>query len=401
MLPQAAQARKAIWTAINPHTGRRRVDEAFPHEIRRRTNDHEMFIELANGATWQVVGSDNFNSLVGSPPRGIVFSEWSLANPQAWAIIRPILAENGGWAIRIYTPRGKNHAHRGHEAAKNSPDWFAQRLTVNDTTVFRPEVMQSELAELVAEYGQTEGEALFRQEYHCSFDAAILGAVYAAWIQKAEQFGRVGVVPYDPELPVRTAWDLGYDDLTAIWWWQVAGNEVHLIDYYQASGQPLEHYAEVLHGKPYDYANSKHYGPHDAANKLLAAGGRSIVAQLREHGVHMTVLPATSMQNSIAAARKSLDFTHIDAAACETGLDALRQYHYEWDTELRILSAQPVHDWSSHACDAFEIIGRVWREEVPEPKPKEPAYPAASEGQSGQSIQEIIAAHRRARRGEH
>lgn len=396
MLPQAAQARKAIWTAINPHTGLRRIDEAFPHEIRRRTNDHEMYIELLTGSTWQVVGSDNFNSLVGSPPRGVVYSEWSLANPQSWPIIRPILAENGGWCIRIYTPRGRNHAFRGHEAAKGNDEWFAQRLTVDHTDVFKPETLAAERAELIAEYGETEGESLFRQEYHCSFDAAILGAVYASWISKAEADRRIGVVEYDPDLPVCTAWDLGYDDLTAIWWFQIAGREVHLIDYYQNSGQDVPHYAQILHDKPYDYANSKHYGPHDAAVKLLAAGGRSIVAQLRECGVVMTVLPATSMQNSIAALRATLPTTYIDREKCALGLDALSSYHYEWDEDKRILSPTPVHDWSSHACDAAELIGRVWREQFPAQEPAPPRFKQAAD----LSVQEIIALHRKRRMGD-
>lgn len=394
MLPQAEQARKAIWSAINPHTGKRRIDEAFPHEIRRRTREQEMSIEFVTGSTWQVVGSDNFNSLVGSPPAGVVFSEWSLANPSSWAFIRPILLENDGWAIRIYTPRGKNHAYRGHEAAKQSDEWFAQRLTADDTGVFTSEQLANELAELIREYGETEGESFFQQEYYCSFDAAILGAVYGKWIAKAEAAGRVGVVPYDASVPVRTAWDLGYDDLTAIWWWQIVGSEVHLIDYYQANGQPIEHYADIIKAKPYDYAHSRHYGPHDAAHKLLAAGGRSIVAQLREHGIEMRVVPATSRQNGIHAARKSLECSWFDSEKCATGLDGLKQYHYKWDDKLRILSAEPVHDWSSHPCDAYEIIGQVWREDVPEPEPPKPKF------ELERTVSEMIAAHRRRKRGE-
>jgi phage terminase large subunit len=394
MLPQAEQARKAIWAAINPHTGKRRIDEAFPHEIRRRTREQEMSIEFVTGSTWQVVGSDNFNSLVGSPPVGVVFSEWSLADPTSWAFIRPILLENTGWAIRIYTPRGKNHAYRGHEAAKENKDWFAQRLTADQTGVFTREQLESELAEFIREYGDNEGESFFQQEYFCSFDAAIIGAVYGKWIARAEASKRVGVVPYDESAPVRTAWDLGYDDLTAIWWFQIVGSEVHLIDYYQASGQNIEHYAQILKDKPYDYTNSVHYGPHDAAHKLLAAGGRSIVAQLREHGIHMRVIPATSLQNGIHAARKTIDSSWFDAEKCAIGLDGLKQYHFKWDEKLRILSAAPVHDWSSHCADAYEIIGQVWREQVPAPEPKPAKFEA------DRSIAELIAANGRKRRGE-
>lgn len=398
MLPQAAQARKAIWDAVNPHTGKKRIDEAFPHSIRKRTRDHEMSIELAGGAVWQVVGSDNFNSLVGSPPAGVVFSEWSLADPKSWALIRPILLENNGWAIRIYTPRGKNHAFRGHELAKESPDWFAQRLTVADTGVFTDAQMRSELHEYIKEHGETEGESYFQQEYYCSFDAAILGAVYGRWISKAEVAGRVGHFEYDRKLPIRTAWDLGYDDSTAIWFFQVAGREVRVIDYYENRLQDVKHYADVLKSKPYDYTNSKHYGPHDAGIKLLQAGGRSVVDQLFAEGFLMQVIPATSMQNSIAAARRLLDSCHFNAEACADGLEGLKQYHYEWDDKRRILSDTPVHDWSSHPADAFEIIGRVWLEEHPTP-PKEPPKPKFAKTVD-LSVQEIIAMRSRQRRGE-
>ncbi len=167
MLPQAEQARKAIWDAVDPHTGIKRIDQAFPMEIRKRTRHDTMWIEFVTGSTWQVVGSDNFNSLVGSPPVGVVFSEWSLANPAAWAFIRPMLLENGGWAGFIYTPRGKNHAHRTHLSAqmsmKEGGPWFSQKLTVGETGVFTSEQLNEELKELVREYGESEGESFFQQ----------------------------------------------------------------------------------------------------------------------------------------------------------------------------------------------------------------------------------------------
>jgi hypothetical protein len=177
MLPEAAQARKAIWKAINPHSGKKRIDEAFPKEIRKTTNDQEMFIEFKNGATWQVVGSDNYNSLVGSPPAGVVFSEWPLSKPDAWAYIRPILNENNGWAFFIYTPRGDNHGRTLFDFAKGSDDWFCELLTADDTGIFTPEQLASEREELTKLYGSTRGEALFRQEYYCSWQEAFVGKV--------------------------------------------------------------------------------------------------------------------------------------------------------------------------------------------------------------------------------
>ena len=147
LLPQQNQARKAIWDAVNPHTGRRRIDDAFPRELRETTREQDMMIRFKCGSSWQVIGSDNYDALVGTPPVGVVFSEWALSNPQAWSLIRPILAENGGWAIFITTPRGRNHAHRMFEMARGSNEWFAERLTAIDTGVFSEETLRSELVE--------------------------------------------------------------------------------------------------------------------------------------------------------------------------------------------------------------------------------------------------------------
>ena len=167
LLPEQAQARKAIWTQVNPHTGLRRIDEAFPLELRRRTNDQEMFIEFLNGSTWQIAGSDNYNSLVGSSPCGIVFSEYALSNPASWAYLRPILRENGGWAIFISTPRGKNHFYHMVELAKSEPGWFTETLTVDDTQALDPMALAADLRELQAEHGETYGRSIWMQENYC------------------------------------------------------------------------------------------------------------------------------------------------------------------------------------------------------------------------------------------
>lgn len=207
LLPEAAQARKAIWEAVNPHTGRRRIDEAFPPAIRAGVRDGDMSLRLANGSVWQVLGSDNYDSLVGAPPVGVVFSEWALAKPEAWTYIRPILAENGGWALFLWTPRGRNHAVRAFEARARDRAWFTQRSPATETGVFTPAQLARERAELVAETGsKEEGEARFASEYLVDFDAAAPGAYYAGLLGEAQSAGRVGRVPHDPALAVHTAW---------------------------------------------------------------------------------------------------------------------------------------------------------------------------------------------------
>jgi len=220
MLPETGQARKAIWDAVNPHTGRKRIDEAFPLHLRATTKDAEMLIRFNNGSVWQVVGSDNYNSLVGASPVGVVFSEWALAKPDAWTYIRPILAENGGTALFLWTPRGRNHATRSFEARAADPSWFTLRSPATQTDVFTPQQLAKERADLVAETGSAEeGEARFSTEYLVDFDAATPGAYYGTVLREAGEAGRIARVPHDPALKVDTAWDLGVAGVAVFWAW--------------------------------------------------------------------------------------------------------------------------------------------------------------------------------------
>lgn len=371
LLPEASQARKAIWDAVNPHTGKRRIDEVFPQEIRAKTLEDVMMIKFKNGSTWQVLGSDNYDSLVGSPPAGVVYSEYSLADPVSWGYIKPILLENSGWSLFIYTSRGQNHGADMFNAASRSPDWFAQKLTADETNVFTAEQLVNELRESIDNYGETAGTAIFRQEYYCSFDAAVLGSVYGEWIERAENEGRIKANLFDKDLEVHTAWDLGYDDATAIIFYQIAPkNEIRIIDYYENNQADIEHYVDVLKDKGYDYAKAANV-PHDASFKTLQGGGRSIVMQAHALGLKMKVIPASSQANQIAATRKILNTTWFDADKAKEVVKHLKMYSYKYDEKLKIFSKDPVHDQHSHACDAFEIIGLTNTNQlIYQPKPK-------------------------------
>ena len=353
LLPEASQGRKAIWDAVNPHTGLRRIDEAFPAEIRSQTKDQEMFIRFRNGATWQVVGSDNYNSLVGSPPAGVVFSEWALAKPDSWTYLRPILAENGGWALFLWTPRGRNHATRAFEARARDAAWFTLKSPATATDVFPPEQLAHERSELVAETGSVEeGEARFASEYLVDFDAAAPGAYYASLLGEAERDGRIGRVPHDPALKVDTAWDLGIDDYTAIWFFQQAGREVRAIDYFETSGEGLQAIVRgALGARPYVYGT--HYLPHDVMVRELGAAGRSRFETLGGLGVSpVSVGVAADPEERINAARLMIPMTWFDAERCGAGLERLRAYRKRWSAATRSYSG-PLHDAASHGADAF------------------------------------------------
>lgn len=354
MLPEAAQARKAIWEAVNPHTGVRRINETFPMEIRASTRETDMMIEFTNGSTWQVVGSDNFNSLVGSPPVGVLYSEYALADSASWAFLRPILAENGGWAMMISTPRGPNHLRRLYDAAKSRPEWFAQILTAEQTGAIPKLVLERELRDYIDEFGLEEGTALYQQEYECSFEAQIIGSIYGSQIRQARSEGRIGAVPYDPYLPVGTMWDLGVSDSTAIWFFQQNGDWINFIDFYAANNVGFDHYAQVLRDRRYNYDRRMHYFPHDLeARELTTAERRSDT--MWKLGIPPTIVPSHSVWEGINVVRRNFHRMRFDAGRCESGIEALTMYQKEYDRDNRIFKNKPKHDQFSHPCDALRI----------------------------------------------
>ena len=367
MLPEASQARKAIWEAVNPHTGKRRIDEAFPRELRSNTREQEMMIRFKNGSTWQVLGSDNYNSLVGSPPAGVVFSEWALANPSARAYLRPILLENGGWQMFITTPRGKNHAYKTYQASKSQPGAYSEILTAEQTGIFTPDQLEAERNAYIGDFGDDLGQALFEQEYLCSFEAAIMGAFYARELAEVEREGRVGHFPVDSDFPVYTAWDIGRTDDTSIWFYQSTFDGIRVVDFHSSNLKDVEFYINLLRSKPYKVEMLNL--PHDARAKRLGMK-RTVEEQLRDAGFKVMILPQMSIQDGIQAARKTLKSCYFHQETCEPGLEALAQYRREWDDERKCFRDTPVHDWTSHPADAFRYLSMAWFATKPEP-PKE------------------------------
>lgn len=373
-LPEYEQARKALWNAINPHTGKRRIDEAFPADLRESKDEQQMLIKLKCGSTWQLVGSDRYDSLVGAGVAGVVFSEWALANPSAWGYIRPMLEENQGWAAFITTPRGRNHAKAMYDMAKASPSrWFAEVSTVNDTHALTAEQIEEAKREYIALYGFDIGMAQFEQEYLCSFNAAILGAFYAREMLAVRSEERI--VAIDAlDRPVHTAWDLGMRDSTAIWWFQVVGAQIYILDFYMAHGAGVDHYAEICHSKPWKRGND--YVPHDAKVKEWGTtGGRTRVESMQAHRLNPILVPGATKMDGIQAARHTLPLCVFHPRAEEHGIASLEQYRREWDDEKKTFRDTEVHDWTSHGADAFRYLALSWRsapKEVEKPKIVQP-----------------------------
>lgn len=368
MLPEYAQARKAIWDAVNPRTGKRRIDEAFPHVLRSSTRDNDMFIRFVNGSTWQVVGSDNYNSLVGTPPVGLTLSEWALANPQAWAYLAPILAENGGWASFISTPRGNNHLKGMLDRFRDDPRWFCQVLTARDTGAVTADAIEDQRGEYESLFGRDMAEMLIEQEYFCSFAGAMIGAYWGAEVNAADRDGRICAVPVDENQPVHTAWDLGAPANNPIWCFQVVGDAVHVVDFYRPESEDLEDWCDWLSQRGY---RGNDYVPHDIYQQSWGAK-RTRVQMMKDYARRPVPVKRVSVGDGLTAGRETIKAARFDATRCALGVEGLRNYRREWDDELKRFRDTPVKDWAEHIGSAFRYLGLAWRELRAAPPPPPP-----------------------------
>lgn len=404
MLPFYSQARKALWEAVNPHTGMRRIDEAFPHEIRTYTREQEMSIGFAGGSTWQLAGSDNYDALMGTSYAGIVESEYALGNPSAHSYFAPILAENGGWSLRITTPRGHNHAESAYKYALKQmlagKDFYAELAGADRTNVFTQETLQDELLAMQELHGEQFGKSLWLQEYFCSFDAAVPGSVWGDCMDKLQARGMISFPPHDPSIPVHTAWDLGRTDATAIWFYQMFANELRILRYHESSLKDMAFYFDFLRStaKSCGYTYGTHWLPHDARARTLAAGGKSIQQQTLAANVgRVAIAKRLDHVDGIQAARATFPSCWFHTEDCAQGINVLRNYHYEWDEIDRVFTRMPVHDWASHGASAFRTLALSWRaskEAKPEPTTGRPSTDELLRGSiRAQSFGEIKKRH--------
>lgn len=389
--PEYKQARKAIWNGINGHTGRRRIDEAFPPEIRKRTQDDDMFIETIWGSTWQLLGSDRYDATVGSGPVGVAYSEWALCNPSAWAYHKPMIEETKGKAVFITTPRGDNHAKTMYERGLKNQRWFSQLLSIEDTKALSPEILIEALQEYQDLYGEELGRAFFEQEYLCSFAGAMVGAYFGAEMARAEREGRIRAVPIDERYPVHTVWDLGKAVNNPIWCFQVIPGEIgpRIVDFYRPESDDLEQWCIWLNERGY---NGYDYVPHDALTEEWGTS-RNRIETLRLLKRKPKRFAKVSVADGLQAGRKTINvavFHTSDNEADERsermklGIRGLKSYRREWDDDLKTFRENPLKDWAEHIGSAWRYLGLSWRDVEPhaqeQPKPKELEYVAGPFG---------------------
>jgi phage terminase large subunit len=310
-------------------------------------HESELRVDYPNGAQVRLYGADNPDAMRGIYLDGIVLDEYADMDPRVWSeVIRPALADRQGWAVFIGTPRGRNAFFELWRRAQTEEGWFSLLLRASETGL----IPAGELA--LARRDLSEEQYL--QEFECSFDAAVVGSYYGKLMAQAEADRRIAGVPYDPAALVWTSWDLGIRDSTAIWFAQVIGREIRIIDYYEASGVDLGHYVREINARPYVYAG--HIVPHDAQAKELGTG-KSRLEVLDSLGLkHLSLAPLHRIEDGINAVRVFIPKCWFDAAKCARGIDALKLYRADYDDKLKALRAHPVHDWTSHAADSFRYL---------------------------------------------
>lgn len=276
----------------------------------------------------------------------------------SWEILIPTIRKEGSEIWVSFNTKHPTDATYKRFVFDPPPDSVVRKVSWEDNPFF-PAVLDKERLDM-----QRRDSEAYRHIWDGEFDTRYSGAVYAKLMASLQEKGRISdKVMHDPAYPVYTCWDLGYDDATAIWFYQLAPEELLFIDYYENNLEGIGHYCQHVKLKPYMYAN--HFVPHDAAHKLQAAGGRSIMEQAwKDYGVKMRMIPATSQQNGIEAVRKVLPSCFFANAACADGIEAMMGYHFEYDEDLGRFKSQPVHDWSSHACKAMELAARAWVDRV-------------------------------------
>jgi len=352
--PYANQARRIAWDYF----------KFYAKPLIADANEQQMTLTLVNGVKISLFGADNADGQIrGLGLSGVYMDEFGDFKPSVFGnVIRPALSDKQGWAVFAGTPKGKNQFWDIYETARRIPDeWFVLRLPASDSGL----LPQSELNAAKAQLSEDQ----YLQEYECSFEAAILGAFFGTEMRQAEPRINERVV-FTEGYPVHTAWDLGYRDDTAIWWYQVVGGEVRVIDFFAVSGADIRAIAEVVVNKGYQYG--KHHLPHDARAKSLQTG-RSIVEQLADHlGInHLSVVPNIGLQDGIQAIRQMLPRTWFNSVKCGDGIEALRQYQREYDEDKKAFRASPRHDWTSHPADAFRMLAVAWRAEPSAQRPLE------------------------------
>ena len=298
------------------------------------------------GRRIQLYGSDNPETLRGQYFDGVILDEIGDQNPKIWTdIVRPALADRKGWCLFIGTPKGHNHFKELRDRAETEDGWGLLEFKASETGVVDDTELKAAKNEM--------GEDKYRQEFECSFDAAVEGSYYGQILNELEEKKHMQEIPREELSKTFTAWDLGMGDSTSIWVAQLVGSEIRLIDYYENHGVGLDHYVKWIRDN--DYEKAEHILPHDVRVRELGTG-KSRMEMLEEAGLEIKIAPRMSLDDGIQAVRRLLPRCWFNVPKVQIGLNCLRNYRRDYDEKRKIFYERPLHDWSSHGSDSFRYL---------------------------------------------
>ena len=355
----------------------------YSQPVLAKANQSELWIELVTGARIRLLGAENCDALRGNYLDGVVMDEFADMKPSIWgAVVRPLLSDRKGWATFIGTPKGHNAFWEVYNNATKDSTWKVKVLRASQTGILDKEELED------AAKAMTEDQYL--QEFECDFESAILGAYFGKEMRQLTDDGRIREVEHDPLFSVHTAWDLGYSDDTAIWFFQVVHGEIRCLDYHSSNGQPVAFYAGIIQAREKErgYVYGTHWLPHDARAKTLSSN-RSVIEQLSDKIPikSIKIAPNLKLQDGIQASRLALTRTWFDHK-CNDGIECLRQYQREYDEDKKVFRDKPRHDWTSHGADAFRYLALTWKDEAKIVTAETPIR-GVSVGQSNVSLNEL------------
>jgi len=352
--PYRLQGKATAWDYIKQFAGK------IPGT---KFNESELRCDLANGARITILGAENDQAIRGISLDGCVFDETQSIKPTIFPeVIRPALADRKGWCIFIGTPKGRNNFYQLYEQAKKNPKWYACTYKASETQILDDEELQAAK--------DVMSKDLYEQEFECSFQAAITGSYYGTIIEDLVKEKRMVSNLFDEDIDVETWWDLGMNDQTAIWFVQRYKKEIRLIDYYENTSHGLDHYADVLKNKGFEY--STHIFPHDVKVRELGNYAKTRLEALLDLGIVGEVAPKLSIEDGIESVRRNLVNCWFDKDKCATGIEYLKAYQKKWDDKAQVFKSKPQHSYASHCADAFRtgIAGQGielsnWKKQVP------------------------------------
>ncbi|MGH6738491.1 MAG: hypothetical protein ACREDY_05565, partial [Bradyrhizobium sp.] len=335
--PYFAQAKDVAWSYLKQYT------DPIPG---RQFNESELRVDLPGDRRIRLYGADNYDRLRGIYLDGVILDEYGDMDPRAWPeVIRPRLADRLGWAVFIGTAHGFNHFAELWDRVQGDAAWFSMMLRASETGILARDELE--------DARRAMSEEQYLAEFECSFQAAVVGAIWGREMRAAEEEGRICAVPYEPEIAVDTWWDLGVRDAMAIWFTQDVGREVHVVDFYQEVGGSLTSCAAELSRRGYVYG--KHHAPHDIRVRELGSG-KSRIETADALGIRFDIVPDVGLDDGVNAARAFLSRCWFDREKTETGRLALCSYRRVYDAKHKVFQATPLHDWASDPADAFRYL---------------------------------------------